>query len=197
MPNITGTVVELIYGNTATGAAQNTFTAERSLFTTAEMGERPVIPPYYFAPNGGVGGGIRIVAKGIISITTGAPTFTWTIRLGSNGSTTAVIALGTAALTTGSGAVTNQHWELQGDVILRTLATAGANSTIQGVGMVSSPGCLASPFAGAAWGNAAQPGTVATFDASITNYVNVNIACGTSSASNSITLTQLLVFGLR
>lgn len=195
MPNITGTVLELIYANTASGAAVNTFTAERTLFTTAEMGERPVIPPYYFAPNAGVAGGIRIVAKGILS-TTGAPTYTWTIRLGTNGNTTAVIALGTAALTAGT-TQTNVGWELQGDIIVRTLLTAGASSTIQGVGMISSPLGLASPFAAAAWGNAAQPGTVATFDPSITNYVNVNIACGTSSVSNSITLTQLLVIGLR
>lgn len=195
MPNITGTVLELIYSNTASGAAQNTFTAERTLFTTAEMGERPVIPPYYFAPNAGISSGIRIVAKGILS-TTGGPTYTWTIRLGTNGSTSAVIALGSAALTAAT-TVTNQHWELSGDVLLRTLLTAGASSTIQGVGMIASPGGLASPFGAALWGNATQPGTVATFDPSIANYVNVNITCGTSSASNSITLTQLLVFGLR
>jgi len=194
MPNITGTVVELIYANTSSGTAQNTFTAERTMNDTAGMGERPVIPPYYFAPNAGVGSGIRIKAAGIVS-STGTPTYTWTIRFGSNGSTTAVIALGTTTLTTGSG-ISNVHWSLEGDVILRTLATAGASSTIQGIGTLVCGG-LASPFIYAAYGNATQPGTVATFDPSITNYVNVNIACSASSSSNTITLLQLEVFGLR
>jgi hypothetical protein len=195
VPNITGSVVELIYANTASGAAQNTFTSERTLFTTAEMGERPVIPPYYFAPNAGVAGGIRIYAAGILS-TTSAPTFTWTIRLGSNGSTTAAIALGSAALTAAT-TVTNVGWELEGTIIMRTLLTAGASSTIQGRGTIWGFSSLASPFGASLYANAAQPGTVATFDPSITNYVNVNIACGTSSSSNAITLTTLLVFGLR
>ena len=60
---------------------------------------------------------------------------------------------------------------------------------------------LAAPLAlvgkTALFGNAATPGTVATFDPSIVNYVNVNVTCGTSSVSNAITLLQLLVFGLR
>ena len=195
MPNITGTVLELIYANTASGTAKNTFTTEVAINDTAGMGERPVIPPYYFAPNGGVGGGIRIIARGILSSTV-TPTYTFTCRLGTNGNITAVIALGSAALTTVSGAA-NTGWEFQGDVILRTLATAGANSTIQGVGMLNGGASFASPFSYSLYGGGAQPGTAATFDASITNYVNFNVACSASSASNSITLTQLLVFGLR
>ena len=195
MPNITGTVVELIYANTASGAAQNTFTAERTLFTTAEMGERPVIPPYYFAPNAGVGSGILVRASGIVS-STATPTYTFTCRLGTNGSTTAVIALGSGAITAQSG-ITNQLWEFSGAILVRTLATAGASSTIQGLGSVGSPGGLTASASSALWGNATQPGTVATFDPSITNYVNLNITCSASSASNSITLLQLLVYGLR
>ena len=195
MPNITGTVVELIYANTASGTAKNTFTAEVPINDTAGMGERPVIPPYYFAPNAGVGSGIRIVARGILSSTV-TPTFTFTCRLGSNGSTTAAIALGSGAAVAQS-TVTNQLWEFQGEILVRTILTAGASSTIQGLGTLVSPGGLTAGATTALFGGAATPGTVATFDPSITNYVNFNVACSASSASNGVTLLQLLVYGLR
>lgn len=195
MPNITGTVNELIYANTASGTAKNTFTAEVPINDTAGMGERPVVPPYYFAPNAGVGSGLRIVARGIVS-STATPTFTFSCRLGANGSTTAALVLGSGAIVAQSG-ITNQLWEFEGEVLVRTILTAGASSTIQGLGMMVSPGGFTSGATMALWGGAATPGTVATFDPSITNYVNFNVACSASSASNSITLLQLLVYGLR
>lgn len=193
MSNLTGTVTELIYASETTATAQASFTSERSMNDTAGMGERPVLPAYFWTPTYGKAQGIRIVARGILS-STGTPTYTFTIRLGANGSTTAAIILGTAALTTGSG-VTNQYWELQGDVIATAIGTAGANTTVRGMGHIISPG-LASPFIYAAGGSAASPWSVSTVDASILNYVNVNIACSASSASNTITLQQLLVYGL-
>jgi len=98
-----------------------------------------------------------------------------------------------AALATGSG-VTNQLSEFEGDIVMRTIGAAGANSTVQGLGVVGCGG-LASPFSYPIWGSAASPGTVATVDTSITNYFNFNVACSASSASNSITLLQLLIIG--
>jgi hypothetical protein len=140
------------------------------------------------------GRGIRIVARGILS-TTGSPTFTFTIRAGAAANVaSAPILLGTAALTAGA-TVTNQYWELQGDVFLTAGGTTAGTSTVQGIGYVMG-GALASPFIQPAFGGAASPGTTATLNTTITNYINVNAACGTSSASNSITLQQLLVFGL-
>ena len=193
MSNITGTVTELVYASTSAGTAQNTFTAERSMNDTAGMGERPSFPANLWTPTYGVGRGFRVLAKGIVS-STGTPTYTWTIRLGTNGSLTEAIVLGSAALTTGSG-ISNQYWELEGDVIFTAIATAGASSTVRGLGQIRCGG-LASPFMYSLYGSAASPGTVATVDPSITNYINVNIACSSSSASNTITLQQLLVYGL-
>jgi hypothetical protein len=194
MSFITGTNTELLYASTAAGTAKNTFTAETTLNDTAGMGAQVHLPPDFWlsAPNS-VGRGIRIVARGILS-STATPTYTFSVRLGAAGSTTAAIVLGTAALTTGSG-VTNQLWELEGDVILTTLGAAGTNSTVRGIGLLDCGG-LASPFSYPAWGGAASPGTVATVDTTITNYININVACSASSASNSIQLLQLLVFGL-
>jgi hypothetical protein len=193
MSFLTGTNCELLYASTATSAAKASWTTEVTCNDTATMGVQAHLPPDFWLPTPGqVGRGIRIVARGILS-STGTPTYTFSIRGGAAGSTSTAILLGTAALTTGSG-VTNQIWEMQGDVMLTTLGAAGTNSTVRGVGTFISPGTANK--IDPAWGGGATPGTVATVDTSITNYINFNIACSASSASNTVTIHQLLVFGL-
>lgn len=193
MSFLTGTNCELIYASTATSAAKASWTTEVTCNDTATMGVQAHLPPDFWLPAPGqVGRGIRIVARGILS-STGTPTYTFSIRAGAAGSTTTAILLGTAALTTGSG-VSNQIWEMQGDVMLTTMAAAGTNSTVRGVGTFISSGTANK--IDPAWGGGATPGTVATVDTSITNYINFNIACSASSPSNTVTIQQLLVFGL-
>lgn len=192
MSYLTGSGQELIYNNIVAGAAQASFTAERALFDVATVGPRPVLPANFWLP-GQEGRAIQIRATGILS-STATPTYTFTVRLGANASTTAAIILGSAALTTGSG-VTNQYWEFMGVVTLTADGDAGANSTFRGSGMLHCGG-LASPFAYPMWGGAASPGTVATGDLSIANYINMNITCSASSASNTITGHTLQVWGL-
>lgn len=194
MSFITGTNVELLYANTTAGTAKNTFTSEVSINDTAGMGVACHLPPDYFLPNPtAVGKGIRIVARGILS-STATPTYTFTIRSGTAGNTTAAILLGSAALTTGSG-VTNQPWELQGDIYLVSQGAAGANSSVRGTGMIVSPG-LATTIAGVGANASLTTPVATTFDCSITNFINVNVACSASSASNTITLQSLQVYGL-
>lgn len=193
MSFLTGTNTELIYASTSAGTAKNTFTSEVQINDTTGMGVQPHLPADFWLPNNtSKGRGIRIVARGILS-STATPTYTFTVRLGAAGNTSSAIILGSAALTTGS-TVTNQIFEFEGDVILTTLGAAGTNSTVQGTGLLTCPG-LATSIA-SLYGGAASPGTVATVDTSITNYINFNVACSASSASNTITLQQLLVFGL-
>lgn len=194
MSFLTGTSAECIYANTASGTAKNTFTTEVQINDVAGMGAQAALPPYFWAPGPyGIGKTVRVIARGILS-STGTPTYTFSLRLGAAGSTTAAIVLGSAALTTGSG-VTNQLWEFEGDVIMRAMGAAGANSTVQGLGLLQCGG-LASPFSYGLFGGAASPGTVATVDTSIENFFNFNVACSASSASNTITLLQLEVWGL-
>lgn len=193
MSNVTGTVTELLYANTAVGIAKASFTSEVTINDTATMGVQAHLPPDFWLPNENQRGrGLRIVARGILS-STGTPTYTFTIRTGTAANTSAAIILGSAALTTGTG-VTNQFFEIEGDVVLTAMGAAGANSTVRGIGHIICPG-LATTIA-PLYGGAASPGTVATLDTSITNYINFNVTCSSSSASNTITLQQLLVFGL-
>lgn len=193
MSFLTGTNTELIYASKAAGTAKASFTSEVLINDTAGMGVQAHLPPDFWLPNNtSVGKGIRIVARGILS-STGTPTYTFTIRGGAAAATSGASFLQSAALTTGSG-VTNQIWELQGDFILTVVGAAGANSTGVGVGTIASSGTankLDPIYAGGS-----SPGSVATLDTSITNYINFNVTCSASSASNTITIQQLLIFGL-
>lgn len=199
MSFITATNTELIYASTARATEKTTWTTEVQINDTAGMGVQCHLPPDFWLPSAkpSIGQGIRIVAKGYVS-TTATPTFTFTIRAGAAGSTSAAILLGSAALTAGSG-IANIPWWLEGDIFLTTLGATGANSTVQGEGFIWSNGFTTQGgmnrlAAGAA--AAGSAGTVATLDTSITNYINFNAACSASSASNKLRVEQLMVFGL-
>lgn len=191
-----GTNTELIYGSLARATEKTTWTTEVQINDTAGMGPQVSVPAKFWTVNGGVGKGIRISAKGYVS-TTGTPTFTFIIRAGAAGSTSAAILLGSAALAAGSG-IANIPWWLEGDVFLTNMA-AGAASTVQGEGLIISNGFttqggLNRLAAGAAAAGVA--GTAATLDVSIENFINFNAACSVSNASNKLRIEQLQVFGL-
>jgi len=191
---LTGTSAELIYSNETAGTARNTFTVEGVQNDVAGMGPQPVLPPYFFLPGPqSKGKTFRVVARGIYS-TTGAPTFTATVRLGAAASTSASIIGGTGAIVHGT-TQTNLLWEIAFDCQLTIPGGTGANSTVRGLGFYSCGLTALTVGGGQIFGNAASPGTVATIDISITNYINVNAACGTSSASNIFQCLQVLVFG--
>lgn len=195
MSFLTGTNVETIYTSLNTGTAKNTFTSEVQINDTAGMGVQCHLPPdFWLANNGQPGRAVKIIAQGIVS-STATPTYTFTIRSGAAGNTTSAILLGSAALTTGSS-ISNLYWRLEGEVVLTAIGAAGTNSTVRGIGYVISPGFTTNAGINPVYGGAASPGTVATLDTSITNYINFNVACSASSASNSITLQSLEVFGL-
>lgn len=183
--SLTGIRIPLYRLGTASNAVAS-FTAETALHLVAQSGPRPVIPANLVLPATERDVTFFYRATGILS-STATPTYTFSLRLGSNGSTTAAIVLGTAAITTGT-TVTNQTWVAEGEIVATTIADAGANSTVRGTGMIWCGG-LASPFMYLfnASASATAP-TVATVDWSIANYFNLNIACSASSASNTIQL---------
>lgn len=188
------TYMTCIYRSLAVGTAKASFTTEIAINDTTGMGAQFYLPSNYFVPPQ-TGSRLKVVARGILSCT-GTPTYTFTLRGGAAASITSGIWLGSAALTCASG-ITNKGWEFEGDVTVRTNAAAGANSTLFGGGMISCPAGLASPFQYELWGGAAQPGTIATLDTSIANFLNFNVACSASSPSNSIQLLGLEVWSIR
>jgi hypothetical protein len=203
MSFLTGTNVETIYASEGVGIAKNTFTTEITINDTATMGVQAHLPPDFWLPSKGqVGRGIHISAHGLLGVVTaGSPTFTFSIRFGAAGNTSSAIVLGSAAITMSATALSNIPFVLEGDIILEAIGAAGNNSTVRGLGYIWSP-IIASQGTGliggmaGLFGGGATPGTVATVDTSITNYINFNVACSASNGSNAVQLQQLLVYGL-
>lgn len=181
------TYTDMWYQNTADATALASFTTEASLLGGLVAGP-PIIPAEFFDRANGIGRSLRICARGILS-STATPTYTLTIRFGTSA---AGILLGTtAAMTTGSG-VTNRVWQLEADLICRAVGS-GTSATMQTGGIVQSGG-LASPFA------FPIPNDSTTwhigFDSTVANSIWLGAACSANSASNTIQLRQILVFGL-
>lgn len=189
---VTGTWSEVLFASIADGTALNTFTAEASLLQG--LNEQPVIPAFFFPTQGGVGKTLRLVARGVLG-STATPTFTFFVRIGTTSAVVTGASLGqTAAITTGSG-VTNQFWELECDIICRAAGIGTGNTTIQCAGLVYSPG-FASPFTYSVTPAASATVWTATMDQSVTQYIMVSAACGTSNLANTIQLKQCILLGL-
>lgn len=199
MSLITGTGMELLYANIAVGTAKASFTTEAVINDTTLMVPQARIPEDFWPPSiTSVGRGIKIVARGVLGTTTAAPTYRFRVRLGAAQSTAGPVILGMSATVTPAVSQTNMSWELEGDVIMKTSGAAGgANSTVSGLGVYWSAahGANVSPPWKMCYGNDATPGTV-NIQTDTTQYINVTCTCGTSNAANTVTLQQLLVFGL-
>lgn len=198
MSFLTGTNTELIYASTSAGTAKTTFTTEVAINDTTGMGAQVHLPPDFWLPNRtSQGRGIRIFARGLVS-STATPTYTFTVRGGAAGAITGAILSGSAALTTATTITNAPWWFDSGDIILESIGTTAATSVIRSVGTLLTDGYSAATTTRvfALYGGGATPGTDSTFNTTITNYINFNVACSASSASNSITLQQLVVYGL-
>jgi hypothetical protein len=188
MSFVTGTSTEVLYSSIATGTQLATFTTEDNLQKTLP----PVIIPagFFYGPNGATGKCLRVRAYGRLG-STGAPTFTLSVRLLTSATWSAAgIGFSTAALTAGT-TVTLAPFQVDLDIIFRTLAT-GAASTIAVMGAVTSQTAFTTngiiPAANTAFTNA-------TYDNTLTNYLFLSAACGTSNAANLIQLEMLKVYG--
>jgi hypothetical protein len=182
------------------GTAKNTFTTEFQINDTAGMGPVFTLPAFFFVPGNAAGKTLRIVARGV-QLGTGStpPTWLWTFRFNpvvtpANPPTGPIIGGGAAAVT--GTTTTNSLWEAEFDVQLTIEGAAGNNSTLRGLGFVTSPRGLVSPFGQDLFGGAASPGTVATFDLSLLNSLTVGMTCGTSLGANQMQLLDLLVMSL-
>lgn len=189
MSFLTGTSSEVLYSSIATGTQLNTFTTEDNLMKTLPY---CIIPAGFFFNNGATGKSLKVKATGRLG-TTGAPTFTWSARILTSSTWSAAgLAMSSAALTAGT-TQTLAPWFLELDIVMRSLGT-GAASTLAITGEVRSALGLASPFMGTIPGNNTAF-TVTTFDNSVTNYLFLSAACGTSNAANLIQLEQMKLYG--
>jgi hypothetical protein len=190
MSFLTGTSTEVLYSSVEAGTQLATFTTEANL----QGGLAPVIiPAGFFFNKSSLGKAIKVSARGRLG-TTGSPTFNWSVRLLTSTTWSAGgILLGATGAVTAGATKTLSPWFLDLDITLRTLE-AGAGSTLASLGIVRGPSALASPFAFTIPADNTAF-TVATLDNSLTYYLFLSVACGTSNALNLIALEQLKVYG--
>lgn len=187
---VRGTSVEVLYSSHKVGTQLNTFTTEASL-----MGGLPecAIPALYFYDAKDIGKTLTVKAKGRNGAT-GTPTFTWTIRLNTTSAYAqgSGVAVSTAAWTV--AAVTLAPWELEVDITCQLLAQGATGLTLALIGSVRA-GLLIGTNGGVLSFPTSNTAFTVTLDHSVTQYLYLSIACGTSNASNLSQLEAMKVYG--
>jgi hypothetical protein len=180
---------QLLYNRYTDFTAKNTFTSEATILSGASQ---PVLwhPALDFTQ---VGRQFRLSGRGVLN-STGAPSFTFIVRMGSlaaNGGTniTGVIIGQTAAMPTISGATNNVFDFALNIMLTSTVGIGSGNTTITSSGLFVSSGITLQsndmvPTPGSAtW--------TTTCDNSVDNYINISAVCTASSGSNGIQLKHL------
>lgn len=189
----TGTQDELLYafGGASTNLA--TFTTEDNLLKTyPACGPPQVNFTANLANVGARSSSFKVRACGLLS-TTGTPTFTFSLRLCTSSTfSTGGLLLGSSnALTTVSAAALHP-WQLDVDIVLRTLAgSASATTSVVTMGTVSG---LAFPVTGAIPTTSVSP-VLATVNVDSAYWLFLSAACSASSASNLINTQMFKLYG--
>ena len=190
MSSYSGTLPELYYSFSAAGTGLNTFTTEASLMGGYII---PQIPGTFFSKLGNLSSSMKIRAVGNCSDTTAAPTFTLSMRLLSSATTWSAsgLLLGSSnAITMTGTSVTNAWWQIDADVVLRTIANGAATSSVFTSGTVTGTG-----LTGAIPGNNVSAVNATLDNSGATQYFFwLSAACGTSNAANAINLQSLKIY---
>lgn len=156
----------------------------------------PTIPGTFFNKLGDLSSTAKIRAVGQVS-STSTPTFAVSLRLLSSATSWSAggLLLGTSTALATSSAIAGGWWQLDVHVFLRSIAAGAATSSVLTAGTFSGS---AFPLTGSlpAAGTGGTPGVNATLDntGATAYYLWVSAACGTSSASNTITMQGLKIY---
>lgn len=192
--NQTNQWVEPVFANSVDGPQVVSAAAETALLNLTTTGQ-PWFYPGFFGAYSGAAKWVDIEATGVLQ-TTGTPTYTWFVRLGSTQNViTGTIIAQSAGITTASGAGAGTYWELRCRILLKTPAIGSGNATITSSGTISSPSGFASPFIYSMEVSTPPNATwTTTLDGSANQYLMLSVNPGTSNASNNITLKSLRVW---
>lgn len=191
--NLTGTWTEMLYRNKGDFTAMSTTGAETSFI--AGPNQQPALPALFFDqfPQRGIG----FIARGVLTTTTGTPTFTWQARLGSTIGTASLAgtSIGVSAAITSVTGKTNVWWEMRMDLVCTVAGQGGNNATLSGAGYVTSPAGFVTPFVYPLEPTTPDTATwTSTFDDSVTQYLNLSATLQATGAP-ALTCKQLLMWG--
>lgn len=188
MSAYTGTQAELLYAYGGASTNLATFTTEDNLQKTFPP---VIIPAGFFASGGARSTSMKLRAFGQVG-STATPTFTITARLLTSTTWSAGgIVLGAFPALTAGSTVTLAPFQIDLDIVLRTLSIGGASTVV-------TMGSLTCQTAFSTQGFLPAAGTspaVATIDNSVQYYLFLSAACSASSASNLINLQGLKLYG--
>jgi hypothetical protein len=201
-----GSYTNLLYASRSSGTPLATFTTEASMAAgMAELGTTANyinmgLPANYFSQNDGIGAVVRVEANGVWGDTSTAPTFTFGLRWTS--ATGVLIATSTAI--TPALSMTNAMWHWTVDLICLTTgpstsATCRAGGRLVMENSAIATGTTITTFFGAGSGfGTPTPASLTTagFDSTVPQAIVPTCACGTSNGANTVTLTDLKIFGL-
>lgn len=191
MSGFTMSQTELLYAYGGASTNLATFTTEDNLLKTYPPCQ---IPGSIFAKTGSQSSSLKVRALGQCGATA-TPTFTFTVRLISGGNvawSAGGLVLGASTACTAVSGVTLGVWQLDLDIVLRTLAAGGSNTTTVVAGGTITGSAFSSANTIPAAGTAP---TLATIDVSATYSLFISAACSASSSSNLINTQLLKVYG--
>lgn len=196
MSTFTESNAEVLYAFSGSSTPLATFTAEDNLLKTYPLIKMPDMNQL-FSKTGPQSTALKLRALGKAS-STGTPTYTFTVRLinattfsaTTSGQTNLVVAASTACAAVST--VTNGIWQIDMDMCLRTLHTAGTPTfTITAGGLIAG-----SAFSSASNSlPAAGTAPTATLDVTQQYYMFLSAACSASSASNTIDCEMIKLYG--
>lgn len=197
MTFFSGTVSEVIYSMPAAGTALAS-SVTRTIISSTGSASLPAfqLPTPLWQPSYAVGRGLRVNFGGTFG-TTGTPTLQLWLQLDTTQGTAGTTLASTGALTTPSG-VTNGNFYGQVDIVATTQGLASNVYTegvfVNGFVMIGTGNNAATATATTIMVGAPQ--TAVAYNPLSTNYLEVSAQWGTSSASNTIQLTEYMVSGL-
>lgn len=215
----TGTYGELLFAQNGPGTACTGTTSAGSLLLASKASTTyplPALEAGYFAASLGPTKAVRVIARGILAFVSAASLQTLSMGIYSStadATASAAAWTGTTALAVSNTltpatttAASNLLWEMEVDL---NLTAAGSAGTVQGMGLLTVastaaatlPATGATPADSGVYGlspTAGTPATTASFNTETTNYLGIGATWGASnsSASNTLTAYQVLVFAL-
>jgi hypothetical protein len=192
MSGFRGTQNELLYSSAVAATALGTFTTEDNLMKGMPTCKLPDLAQL-FPKVGADSSSLKFRALGQASATS-TPTYTFSLRaLTSNTWTAGGILLGSSNACTCVSGVTNGIWQVDLDIVVRTLAVPGTatitvvcGGTVTGSAFTSASNSI--PAAGT------SP-AVTTLDMTAQYYLFLSAACSASSASNTINTQLVKLYG--
>jgi|SRR6185437_6813392 len=197
MTFFSGTVSEVIYSMPAAGTALNTSTTKTVISSTGSASLPAFqLPTPLWQPSYAVGRGLRVNFGGTFG-TTATPTLQIWLYLDTTQGTAGTILASTGAFTTASG-VTNGSFYGQVDIVATTqgLSSNVYTEAVFANGFLSLGTANNAATAAATTYMIGAPQSTVSYNPLSTNYVEMWAQWGTSSASNTIQLTEFMVSGL-